>query len=317
MREEKRDLPEAGHRDRRHRSPHRARAFRADKGADRHGEPPFFRRHIAHPRRRQHRHVARVFRHALCPGRGDYLNCPLTREEYDVFYDALRTAGRVDLKEFEETPYFEGCLPIEVMAERGRDTLALRPHEARRPDATKGRAASPTRSCSSGGRTPPGACTIWSASRRSSPTPSRKGYSASSPACGRRGFSGTAASTGIPSSTRLPCLSGLQLEADGRIFFAGQITGVEGYMESTAMGLLAGRRGPLLRAGKGVCAARADHLHRGALPVHRDGEEGFPAHERELRPPRGVPQAEEGAGGRVRPLPRSARWKEKVEEDLK
>ena len=54
------------------------------------------------------------------PGVDDYLNCPLTREEYEVFYEALRLAERVDLKEFEETPYFEGCLPVEVMAERGK-----------------------------------------------------------------------------------------------------------------------------------------------------------------------------------------------------
>ena len=58
---------------------------------------------------------------------GDYLNCPLTREEYDAFYDALCGAGRVESREFEGTPYFEGCLPIEIMAERGRQTLLFGP----------------------------------------------------------------------------------------------------------------------------------------------------------------------------------------------
>jgi len=53
----------------------------------------------------------------------DYLNCPMTREEYDRFVDALLAADRVPFKEFEDTPYFDGCLPIEVMAERGRETL--------------------------------------------------------------------------------------------------------------------------------------------------------------------------------------------------
>ena len=58
----------------------------------------------------------------------DYLNCPLTPEEYHAFYEALMGAERVDLREFEkETTYFEGCLPIEVMAGRGRDTLAFGP----------------------------------------------------------------------------------------------------------------------------------------------------------------------------------------------
>ena len=61
------------------------------------------------------------------PGPGgtgaDYLNCPMTREDYDRFIDALTAADRVPFKAFEDTPYFDGCLPIEVMAERGRETL--------------------------------------------------------------------------------------------------------------------------------------------------------------------------------------------------
>ncbi|UOM34009.1 methylenetetrahydrofolate--tRNA-(uracil(54)-C(5))-methyltransferase (FADH(2)-oxidizing) TrmFO [Acuticoccus sp. I52.16.1] len=61
------------------------------------------------------------------PGPGgtgaDYLNCPMTRDEYEAFIDALLAADRVDFHEFEDTPYFDGCLPIEVMAERGRETL--------------------------------------------------------------------------------------------------------------------------------------------------------------------------------------------------
>jgi methylenetetrahydrofolate--tRNA-(uracil-5-)-methyltransferase len=58
----------------------------------------------------------------------DYLNAPLTREQYERFVDALLAAEKVPLKEFErEIPYFEGCLPIEVMAERGRETLRFGP----------------------------------------------------------------------------------------------------------------------------------------------------------------------------------------------
>lgn len=60
---------------------------------------------------------------------GDYINCPMTREEYDAFYEALTTAERITLKQFErEDPhFFEGCMPVEVLAERGREALAYGP----------------------------------------------------------------------------------------------------------------------------------------------------------------------------------------------
>ncbi len=53
----------------------------------------------------------------------DYINCPMNKEQYEGFIDALLAAEKIDFKEFEKTPYFDGCLPIEVMAERGRETL--------------------------------------------------------------------------------------------------------------------------------------------------------------------------------------------------
>jgi methylenetetrahydrofolate--tRNA-(uracil-5-)-methyltransferase len=60
-------------------------------------------------------------------GQGDYLNCPFTRDEYQRFYDALMAAERAPLHEFDEPRFFEGCLPIEVMASRGVDTLRFGP----------------------------------------------------------------------------------------------------------------------------------------------------------------------------------------------
>jgi methylenetetrahydrofolate--tRNA-(uracil-5-)-methyltransferase len=60
-------------------------------------------------------------------GQGDYLNCPLTKEEYDRFYDALVTAESATVHDFDKAKFFEGCLPIEVMAHRGRDTLRYGP----------------------------------------------------------------------------------------------------------------------------------------------------------------------------------------------
>src|SRR5262245_56679205 len=53
----------------------------------------------------------------------DYINCPLTREQYDAFVDALLAGDKTAFHDWEATPYFDGCLPIEVMAERGRETL--------------------------------------------------------------------------------------------------------------------------------------------------------------------------------------------------
>ncbi len=58
---------------------------------------------------------------------GDYLNCPMTREEYEAFYDALTTAESATVHDFDKEKFFEGCLPIEVMAHRGRDTLRFGP----------------------------------------------------------------------------------------------------------------------------------------------------------------------------------------------
>ena len=64
---------------------------------------------------------------AVDDGQGDYLNCPLTREEYERFYDALVTAESATVHDFDKERFFEGCLPIEVMAPRGRDTLRFGP----------------------------------------------------------------------------------------------------------------------------------------------------------------------------------------------
>lgn len=60
-------------------------------------------------------------------GNGDHINCPMTKEEYEVFYDALINATRTDLHDFEKKEIFEGCMPIEIMAQRGKDTLRFGP----------------------------------------------------------------------------------------------------------------------------------------------------------------------------------------------
>ncbi|NMA66801.1 MAG: methylenetetrahydrofolate--tRNA-(uracil(54)-C(5))-methyltransferase (FADH(2)-oxidizing) TrmFO [Clostridiaceae bacterium] len=60
-------------------------------------------------------------------GEADYLNCPMNKEEYDTFYEALINAETVELKDFEDTKIFEGCMPIESMAKRGKDTMRFGP----------------------------------------------------------------------------------------------------------------------------------------------------------------------------------------------
>ena len=65
--------------------------------------------------------------HPSAPEQGDYLNCPFTKDEYDAFYDALTAAESATVHDFDRATFFEGCLPIEVMAHRGRDTLRFGP----------------------------------------------------------------------------------------------------------------------------------------------------------------------------------------------
>lgn len=69
---------------------------------------------------------SRVFRAARYDrGTADYINCPMTKEEYESFYEELINAETAPLKEFENSSVFEGCMPVEVMAKRGKETLTL------------------------------------------------------------------------------------------------------------------------------------------------------------------------------------------------
>jgi methylenetetrahydrofolate--tRNA-(uracil-5-)-methyltransferase len=82
------------------------------------------------PRGSPEREAERRQAHPACSvddGQGDYLNCPLTRDEYDRFYDALIIAESATVHDFDNERFFEGCLPVEVMAHRGRDTLRFGP----------------------------------------------------------------------------------------------------------------------------------------------------------------------------------------------
>ena len=173
------------------------------------------------------------------PESDDYLNCPLTREEYEVFYDALGLAERVDLKEFEATPYFEGCLPIEVMAQRGKQTLLFGPMK---PVGLRDQRADREPYAVLQLRREDAAGNMYNmvGFQTKLTYPEQERVFRLIPGLREARFfryGSIHRNTFIDSPA---VLAGLRLRADERIFFAGQITGVEGYMESTAMGLLAG-----------------------------------------------------------------------------
>ena len=180
----------------------------------------------------------------------DYLNCPLTEEEYNLFYEELIKAERVDLREFEKTSYFEGCLSVEVMAERGRKTLLYGPMKpvglidertGKRPFAVvqlRRENAAGTMFNLVGYQTK---LKYQEQGRVFRLIPALKN------AVFLR-YGSVHRNTYIHSPTALDRT--LQLKGNKNIFFAGQITGVEGYVESTSMGLLAGISAHLYTQGK-------------------------------------------------------------------
>jgi methylenetetrahydrofolate--tRNA-(uracil-5-)-methyltransferase len=178
------------------------------------------------------------------PGGGDadYINCPLNEEQYRAFVAALVAGEKTEFKEWEKsTPYFEGCLPVEVMAERGPDTLSFGPMKpVGLSDPKTGRrpfAVVQLRQDNALG-------TLWN--MVGFQTKLKHGEQTrifrTIPALENARF---ARLGGIHRNTFLNSprlLDGeLRLKARPTLRFAGQITGVEGYVESAAIGLLAGR----------------------------------------------------------------------------
>ena len=171
----------------------------------------------------------------------DYINCPLTREQYDAFVDALLAGEKVAFKDWEkQTPYFEGCLPVEVMAERGRDTLAFGPmkpvgltdpHTGKRPYAVV-QLRKENRQ---------GTLLNLVGFQTKLTYGEQKRVFSTIPGLEHAVF---ARLGGIHRNTflRSPVVldSFLRLKARPNIRFAGQITGCEGYVESAAVGLMAG-----------------------------------------------------------------------------
>lgn len=173
-------------------------------------------------------------------GGDDYLNAPLDREQYEAFIAALGSADQFTAHEFDQVPYFEGCLPIEVMAGRGIDTLRFGPMKpVGLPDPRTGRdphAVVQLRREDKAGQ-------MWNlvGFQTRLRMPEQKRVFTLIPGLAEAEFlryGSIHRNTYVNSPRALG--PGLTLRDDSRVFVAGQITGVEGYTESIATGLMAG-----------------------------------------------------------------------------
>jgi len=200
-----------------------------------------------------------------------YVNCPMNKAEYEAFIDALIDGPKAEFKEWENVPYFDGCLPIEVMAERGRETLRHGPMKPvgltnPRDPLVKSYAIVQLRQDNALG-------TLFNIVGFQ--TKLKHGAQAETfrmiPGLQNAQF---ARLGGLHRNTYLnsPHLLDRQLRMKSmpRLRFAGQVTGVEGYVESAATGLLAGRLAAAERLGKSLDAPEA-HTAIGALVEHITG----------------------------------------------
>jgi len=202
----------------------------------------------------------------------DYINCPLTRADYDKFVDALLAAEKTSFQDFEmATPYFDGCLPIEVMAERGRETLRhgpMKPFGLTNPH---------------GPGVKPYAVVQLRQDNRLGTLFNMVGFQTklkhgeqlhifrTIPGLANAEFArlgGLHRNTFIDSPRLLDAT--LRLRSAPRLRFAGQITGCEGYVESAAIGLLAGRFAAAERLGVNMAPPPPTTAH-GALLAHITG----------------------------------------------
>jgi methylenetetrahydrofolate--tRNA-(uracil-5-)-methyltransferase len=183
-------------------------------------------------------------------GDGAYLNCPMSREQYERFLDALTSADKAAAHQFDEVPYFEGCMPAEEMARRGRESLRFGPMKpVGLTDPRTGREAYAVvqlRMEDRGGR-------MWNlvGFQTRLRYPEQQRVFRMIPGLENAEFL-RFGSIHRNSYLNAPAsLSAhLSLRDDPRVLFAGQLTGVEGYTESTATGLLAGINLSRLLAGE-------------------------------------------------------------------
>lgn len=214
----------------------------------------------------------------------DYINCPMDKPQYDAFYEALLAAEKTEFKEWEKVPYFDGCLPIEVMAERGRDTLRYGPMKpVGLSNPHKGGAS----------------CYAVVQLRQDNKLgtlfnivgfQTKLKYAEQTrvfrmiPGMENAEF---ARLGGLHRNTYLDSprlLDGtLRLKAEPRLRFAGQITGCEGYVESAAIGLLTGRFAGAERLGHPLnmppqttaMGALIGHITGGHISAEQEGARSY------------------------------------------
>lgn len=173
-------------------------------------------------------------------GGADYVNCPMNKEEYYRFVKAVQEGDKVPLRAFEEAMPFEGCLPIEDLAERGQDTLAFGPMKpVGLLDPRTGE--QPFAVVQLRHENKEGTLFNIVGFQTKLTYPEQERIFRLIPGLEQAEFArhGSLHRNTFIDAPRL-LNNKLQLKSDPRIFFAGQITGVEGYMESTAMGFVAG-----------------------------------------------------------------------------
>jgi methylenetetrahydrofolate--tRNA-(uracil-5-)-methyltransferase len=201
----------------------------------------------------------------------DYINCPLDKEQYEAFVSALVAGEKTEFKQWEGTPYFDGCLPIEIMAERGPETLRHGPMKpmgltnAHKP-TEKAYAVVQLRQDNALG-------TLYNmvGFQTKLKYADQVRVFRTIPGLAEADFArlgGLHRNTYINSPTLLD--GSLQLKSRSGLRFAGQITGCEGYVESAAIGLLAGRFAAADRMGKDRASPPATSAF-GALLGHITG----------------------------------------------
>jgi methylenetetrahydrofolate--tRNA-(uracil-5-)-methyltransferase len=201
----------------------------------------------------------------------DYINCPLSKDEYLAFHAALLAGEKTEFREWEDVPYFEGCMPVEVMAERGVDTLRYGPMKGvGLDDPRTGRwpyAVVQLRQDNASG-------TLWNmvGFQTKLKYAEQVRIFRTIPGLENAEFArlgGLHRNTFIKSPELLD--GTLRLKSRPNVRFAGQITGCEGYVESAAIGLLAGRFAAAELAGH-TLAAPPRETALGALLAHITGE---------------------------------------------
>ena len=200
-----------------------------------------------------------------------YLNCPMTEEQYNAFIDALLAAEKTEFREGETAGYFDGCLPIEVMAERGRETLRfgpMKPVGLTNPHAPDMRPHAVVQLRYDNAL---GTLMNMVGFQTKMKYAAQKEVFSMIPGLEAARFArlgGIHRNSFINSPTLLD--SQMRLKSMPHIRFAGQITGVEGYVESAGMGLLAGRLAAAEMLGKSL-EAPAPETATGALVTHITG----------------------------------------------